>query len=90
MYVDVSLITFGAPRVLELDTSDKFHGRFSQIRIMHNGDYVTSVPSSTRFRHVGRVVCLECSESERDSSTTGHVLNHRMRTYRRSLFARFS
>ncbi|KNC76769.1 hypothetical protein SARC_10750 [Sphaeroforma arctica JP610] len=76
----VDLFTFGAPRILEDASSDLFHRAFTQVRVMNNDDPVTAT-MGLYGKHFGLVVCLNCRETERDSSENGNPLNHKMTNY---------
>ncbi|KNC82929.1 hypothetical protein SARC_04796 [Sphaeroforma arctica JP610] len=79
---NVELYTFASPRAFDVATSDSFHMRFPQIRVMNDEDVVTSVPfSAWGFKHMGDVVCLNCRETGRNSEESGSIIAHLFYNY---------
>jgi len=80
------LVTFGTPRVLQTDLSDKVNDKFKQLRLINEADPVPSVPPSAfGFFHFGKMRCNACGyPMTRDEPEVGSfwdVTDHYLENY---------
>ncbi|GBG33961.1 Lipase [Hondaea fermentalgiana] len=69
-------ITFGSPRVLVNDDSDKVHNQYYQLRLVYRDDPVPAFPMNNfGFEHFGEMHCFECQyEESRDAPSSLQLL----------------
>eukprot|EP00514_Thraustochytrium_sp_LLF1b_P009142 CAMPEP_0184559188 /NCGR_PEP_ID=MMETSP0199_2-20130426/46302_1 /TAXON_ID=1112570 /ORGANISM="Thraustochytrium sp., Strain LLF1b" /LENGTH=376 /DNA_ID=CAMNT_0026956473 /DNA_START=768 /DNA_END=1897 /DNA_ORIENTATION=- len=61
----LTLVTFGSPRVFEDDISDDAHGLVKHWRMVYGSDLVTSIPYDWwGYKHFGTMRCAECNYDE--------------------------
>eukprot|EP01134_Creolimax_fragrantissima_P008260 CFRG8260T1 len=84
IFSSVRLVTWGSPRALSDDSANKFHNAFEQVRVVNDNDVVTTQPSQIfGYRHMGTVVCINCSKTgqDADGGFSFNINNHYMDTY---------